>query len=163
MGRSTHHLRGLLLVAVLLASTLTTWSHHVGTPQHPGRASHIHPPQHAAPRPAGRYVALPLRSIEPRDAWFTRPLRWDAVPAAVASLLAHARTRDPPLTEPVAASAHRCPLAVARQAADPERWALLRARAARDTINLAGAKRVPPVPLPCVTHASDGTPAVALS
>src|SRR5256714_5037704 len=37
------------------------------------------------------------------------------------------------------------------------------ARAARDTVNLAGDKSAPPVPLPCVTYASNGTPAVALS
>jgi hypothetical protein len=103
MGRTTHHLRALLLVAVLLASTLTTWSHHVGTPQHPGRAAHIHTPQHAPLRTAGRYVALPLGGIEPRDDWLTSTLRWDAGPTAVASLLAHARTRGPPLTAPVAA------------------------------------------------------------
>ena len=103
MGRTTRHLLALLLVAVLLASTLTTRSHHVGTPQHPGRATHIHTPQHAPPRPAGRYVALPLGSIDPREARLTRPLRWDAVPSAVASLLTHPRTRGPPLTEPVAA------------------------------------------------------------
>jgi hypothetical protein len=103
MGRSTRHLLALLLVTVLLASTLTTWSHHVGPPQHPGRATHIHTPQHASPRPAGRYVALPLGSIDPRDTWFARPLRRDAVPSAVASLLAHPRTRGPPLTELVAA------------------------------------------------------------
>ena len=103
MGRTTRHLRALLLVAVLLASPLTTRSYHVGTPQHPGRATHIHTPQHAPPRPAGRYVALPLGSIEPRDAWLARPLRWDAVPSAVASLLPHPRTRGPPLTELVAA------------------------------------------------------------
>src|SRR5205814_870826 len=103
MGRSTGHLRTLLLVAVLLASTLTTRSHHVGTPQHPGRATQIHTPQHAPPRPAGRYVALPLGNIDPREARLTRPLRWDAVPSAVAALLPHPRTRGPPLTELVAA------------------------------------------------------------
>jgi hypothetical protein len=103
MGRSTRHLLALLLVAVLLASTLTTRSHHVGTPQHPGRAAHIHTPQHAPSRPAGRYVTLPLGGIEPRGARLARLLRWDAVPSAVASLLAHAGTRGPPLTEPVAA------------------------------------------------------------
>ena len=103
MGRAARHLLALLLVAVLLASTLTTRSHHVGTPQYHGRATHIHTPQHAPPRPAGRDVALPLGSIEPRDAWFTRPLRWDAIPSAEASLLAHPRTRGPPLTELVAA------------------------------------------------------------
>jgi hypothetical protein len=103
MGRTTRHLRALLLVAVLLASTLTTQSHHVGTPQHPDRAPHIHAPQHAPPRPAGHYVALPLGSIHPRETWLARPLRRDAVPPAVASLLAYARTRGPPLTELVAA------------------------------------------------------------
>jgi hypothetical protein len=103
MERSTRHLLALLLVVVLLANTLTTRSHHVGTPQHPGRASHIHTPQPAPPRPAGRYVALPLGGIEPRDAWLTRPLRWNDVPSAVAALLAYPRTRGPPLTEPVAA------------------------------------------------------------
>jgi hypothetical protein len=103
MGRTTRHLRALLLVAVLLASTLTTQSHHVGTPQHPVRATYIHTPQHAPPRPAGRYVALPLGSIHPRESWLARPLRWDAGPSAVASFLAHARTRGPPLTELVAA------------------------------------------------------------
>jgi hypothetical protein len=102
MGRTTHHLRALLLVAVLLASTLTTQSPHVGTPQHPGRATHIHTPQHAPSRPAGRYVALPLGSMEPREAWLARPSRGDAVPPAVASLFASARTRGPPLTELVA-------------------------------------------------------------
>ena len=50
-----------------------------------------------------RYVALPLGSIDPREAWFARPLRWDAVSSAVASPLAHPRTRGPPLTELVAA------------------------------------------------------------
>jgi hypothetical protein len=103
MGRSTRHLLALLLVTVLLASTLTTRSYHVGTPQHPGRTTYIHTPQHAPPRPAGRNVALPLESIDPREAWFARPLRWDAGPSAVASLLAHTRTRGPPLTAPVAA------------------------------------------------------------
>ena len=103
MERSTRHLRTLLLVAVLLASTLTTRSPHVGTPQHLGRATHIHTPQHAPPRPAGRYIALPLGSIDPREARFARPLRWDAVSSAVASPLAHPRTRGPPLTELVAA------------------------------------------------------------
>jgi hypothetical protein len=147
MGRAARHLLALLVVAVLLANTLTTWSHHVGTSQYPSRASHIQPPQHAAPRAPGRYVALPLGSIEPRDARLARPLRWDAVPSAVASLLAQPRTRDPPLTESVAASAHRCRLIVARQAADPERCALLRAGAARETVNLAGAKRAPLMPL----------------
>jgi len=103
MGRSTRHLRALLLVAVLLAGTLTTRSRHVGTPQHPGRAPHIHTPQHAPPRAPGRYVALALRSIDLREAQFARPLRWDAVSSAVASPLAHPRTRGPPLTELVAA------------------------------------------------------------
>ena len=103
MGRSTRHLLALLLVTVLLASTLTTRSHHVGTPQHPGRTTHIHTPQYAPPRPAGRYVALPLGSIDPRETWFARPWRRDAGPSAVASLLAHPRTRGPPLTELVAA------------------------------------------------------------
>jgi hypothetical protein len=103
MGRTTRHLRALLLVVVLLASTLTTRSHHVGTPQHPGRASHIHISQHAPPRSAGRYAALPLGSIDPHEARLARPLRWDAAPSAVAALLAHARTRGPPLPEPVAA------------------------------------------------------------
>jgi hypothetical protein len=103
MGRTTRHLLALLLVVGLLASTLTTQSHHVSTPQHPVRATHIHTPQHAPPRPAGRSVALPLGSIDPREAWFARTLRWDAVPSAVASLLAHPRTRGPPLTELVAA------------------------------------------------------------
>jgi hypothetical protein len=103
MGRRTRHLHVLLLVAVLLASTLTTRSHQVGTPQHPGRAAHIHAPQHAPPRPAGRYVALPLGSIHPREAWLARPSRWDAVPPAVPFLLAYARTRGPPFTELVAA------------------------------------------------------------
>ena len=103
MGRSTRHLRALILVAALLASTLTTRSHHGGTPQHPGRATHIHTPQAAPPRPAGRYVALPLGGIDPREARLARPLRWDAVPSAVASLLAHPRPRGPPLTEAVAA------------------------------------------------------------
>ena len=103
MGRATRHVGVLLLVAVLLASTLTTRSHHVGTPQHPGRATHIHTPQHAPARPAGRYVALPLGSIHPRETWFARPWRWDAVPSAVASLLAYAQTRSPPFTAHVAA------------------------------------------------------------
>ena len=103
MGRTTRHLRTLLLVAVLLASTLTTQSYyHAGTPQHSGRATHIHTPQHAPPRPSGRDVALPLGSIHPREAWLARPLRRDAVPSAVTSLLAHPRTRGPPLTELVA-------------------------------------------------------------
>ena len=102
MGRTTRHLRALLLVTVLLASTLTT-SHHVSTPQHPGRATHIHTPQHAPPRPSGRYVALPLGSIHPREAWLARPWRWDAGPSAVASFIAYVRTRGPPLTELVAA------------------------------------------------------------
>ena len=102
MVRTTRHLRALLLIAVLLASTLTTQSHHVGTLQHPGRAAHIHAPQHAPLRPTGRYVALPLGHIDPRESWFARPLRRDAVPSAVASLLAHPRTRGPPLTELVA-------------------------------------------------------------
>ena len=102
MGRATRHVGVLLLVAVLLASTFTTRSHHVGTPHHPGRATHIHTPQHAPPRPSGRSVALPLGSIDPREAWFARPLRRDDVPSAVASLLAHPRTRGPPLTELVA-------------------------------------------------------------
>jgi hypothetical protein len=103
MGRATRHLLALLLVAVLLASTLTTQGHHVGTLRHSGRATHIHTPQHAPPRPAGRYVALPLGSIHPREVWLARTLRRDAVPSAVASLLAHPRTRGPPLTELVAA------------------------------------------------------------
>jgi hypothetical protein len=103
MERSTGHLRALLLVAVLLESILTTRSHHVGTPQHPGRATHIHTPQHAPLRPAGRYVALPLGRIQPREAWLARSLRRNAVPSAVAALLAHPRTRGPPLTELVAA------------------------------------------------------------
>jgi hypothetical protein len=103
MGRTTRHLLALLLVAVLLPSTLTTRSHHVSTPRHPGRATQIHTPQHAPPRPAGRYVALPLGSIDPRESWFARPWRWDAVPPAVAALLPHPRTRGPPLTELVAA------------------------------------------------------------
>jgi hypothetical protein len=103
MGRATRHLRALLLVVVLLANTLTTQSHHVGRPQHPGRASQIHTPQYAPPRAPGRSVALPLGSIDPHEAWFARPLRWDDVPSAAASLLAHARTRGPPLTELVAA------------------------------------------------------------
>ena len=102
MRCSTRHLRALLLVTALLASTLTTLSHHVSTPQHPGRAAHIHTPQHAPPRAPGRYVALLLGGIEPRAAWLARPLRWDAVPSTVASLLAHLRTRGPPLTERVA-------------------------------------------------------------
>ena len=38
MGRSTRHLLALLLVAALLASTLTPRSHHVGTPQAPATA-----------------------------------------------------------------------------------------------------------------------------
>ena len=100
---STRHLLPLLLVAALLASTLTPRSHHVSTPQHHGRATHIHTPQHAPPRAGGRSVALPLGNIDPRDARLARPLRWDDVPSATASLLAHARTRGPPLTEPVAA------------------------------------------------------------
>jgi hypothetical protein len=103
MGRTTRHLRTLLLVVVLLASTLTTQSHHVASPHHPGRATHIHTPQHAPPRPSGRDVALPLGSIDPREAWLARPLRWDNVPAAVASVLAHPRSRGPPLSELVAA------------------------------------------------------------
>jgi hypothetical protein len=103
MGPTTRHLRTLLLVTVLLASTLTTQSHHAGTPQHPVRAAHIHTPQHAPSRPAGRYVALPLGSIEPREAWLARPSRGDAVPSAVTSLLAYAQTRGPPLSELVAA------------------------------------------------------------
>jgi hypothetical protein len=103
MGRATRHLLALLLVGVLLASTPRTQSHHVGTPQHPGRATHIHTPQHAPPRPSGRYVALPLGSIDPREAWFAHPWRWNAIPSAVASFLAHPRTRGPPLTELVAA------------------------------------------------------------
>ncbi|HKO25460.1 MAG TPA: hypothetical protein VJY65_12080 [Chloroflexota bacterium] len=102
MGRTTRHLRALLLVAVLLASTLMTQSHHVGTPLHPGRATHIHTPQHGPPRPASHYVALPLGSIDPREAWLARPSSWDAGPSTVASLLGHARTRGPPLTELVA-------------------------------------------------------------
>jgi hypothetical protein len=100
---STRPLLPLLLVAALLASTLTPRSHHVSTPQHPGRATHMHTPQHAPPRAGGRSVALPLGNIDPRDARLARPLRWDAVPSATASLLAHTRTRGPPLTEPVAA------------------------------------------------------------
>jgi hypothetical protein len=100
---STRHLLPLLLVAALLASTLTPRSHHVSTPQHHGRATHIHTPQHALPRPAGRSVPLPLGNIDPRDARLARPLRWDDVPSATASLLAHAWTRGPPLAEPVAA------------------------------------------------------------
>ena len=103
MGRTTRHLLALLLVAVLLPSTLTTWSLHVSTPQHPGRGTHIHTPQHALPRPAGRYVALPLGSIDPREARLARVLRSDNGPSTVASLLAHPRTRGPPLTELVAA------------------------------------------------------------
>jgi hypothetical protein len=147
MGRSTRHLLALLLVGALLASTLTTWSHHPGTPQHPGRATYIHTPQHAPPRTGGRSIALPLGSIDPRDARLARPLPRDDVPSAVASLLAHARTRGPPLTEPVAAYAHRFRLSVARHAADHQRGALLRARAARDIVTLAGDKSAPPVPL----------------
>ena len=100
---STRHLLPLLLVAALLASTLTPRSHHVSTPQHPGRATHIHTPQHAPPRAGDRSIALPLGNIDPRDARLARPLRWDDVPSATASLLAHARTRGPPVTEPVAA------------------------------------------------------------
>jgi hypothetical protein len=103
MGRSTRHLLALLLVAVLLASTLTTRSHHVGTPLYPGRAPHIHTPQHAPPRAAGRDLALPLGNIDPRAARLARPLRWGDVPSTGVSLLAHARTRGPPLTELVAA------------------------------------------------------------
>jgi hypothetical protein len=103
MGRTTRHFRALLLVAVLLASIVTRQSHQVGTPQHPGRAAHIHAPQHAPPRPAGRYVALPLGRIEPREAWLARPSRGDAVPPTVTSLRAYARTRGPPLTDLVAA------------------------------------------------------------
>ena len=103
MGRTTRHLRALLLIAVLLASTLTTQGHHTGTSQRPGRATHVPTPQHASPRPAGRYVALPLRSIHPREARPARVLRSDNGPSAVASLLAHTPTRGPPLTEPVAA------------------------------------------------------------
>ena len=103
MGRPTRHLLALLLVAALLASTLTPRSHHVGTPQHPGRATHIHTPQHAPPRAGGRSVALPLGSIDPRDARLARLLPWDDVPSAVAFFLAYARTRGPPLTGPVAA------------------------------------------------------------
>ena len=103
MGRSTRHLLALLLVTVLLASTLTTRSHHVGTQQHPGRAPHIYGPQHVPPRAPGRYVALPLGSIHPREAWLARPSQGDSVPPVVASLLAYARTRGPPLTELVAA------------------------------------------------------------
>ena len=125
MGRSTRHLRALLLVAVLLAGTLTTRSRHVGTPQHPGRAPHIYGPQHVPPRAPGRYVALPLGSIALREAQLAHPLRWDAVPSAAASLLTHPRARGPPLTEPVAAQAPRCRLTVARHAADHERRALL--------------------------------------
>jgi hypothetical protein len=103
MGSTTRHLRALLLVAVLLASTLTTQSHYVGTPQHPDCAAHIHAPQHAPSRPAGRYVALPLGSVYPREVWLTRPSRGDSVPPAVAPLLAYTWTRGPPLTELVAA------------------------------------------------------------
>jgi hypothetical protein len=103
MGHSTRHLLALLLVAVFLASTLTTRSHHLSTPQYPGRAIHIHTPQHAPPRVAGRDVALLLGNIDPREARHARALRWDNVPSAAASLLAPARTRGPPLTEPVAA------------------------------------------------------------
>jgi hypothetical protein len=103
MGRSTRHLLALLLVVVLLASTLTTRNQHVGTPQRPGRAAHIHTPPHAPPRAAGRDLALPLGNIDPRDARFAHLLRWEDVPSAAASLLAHARTRGPPLPEPVAA------------------------------------------------------------
>jgi hypothetical protein len=103
MGRTTRHLRALLLVAMLLASSLTTRSHHVGSLQHPGRTTHIHTPQHAPPRPAGRYVALPLGSIHLRETWLARPWRWDAGPSAVASFLAYARTRGPPRTKLVAA------------------------------------------------------------
>jgi hypothetical protein len=103
MGRSMRHLLALLLVAVLLPSTLTLQSHHVSTPHHRGRATHIQTPQHAPPRPAGRSDALPLGSIDPREAWFARPWRWDAGPSAVAPVLAHPRTRGPPLTELVAA------------------------------------------------------------
>ena len=102
---STRHLLPLLLllVAALLASTLTPRSHHVSTPQHHGRATHIHTPQHAPPRAGDRSVALPLGNIDPRDARLARALRCDDVPSATASLLAHARTRGPPVTEPVAA------------------------------------------------------------
>jgi hypothetical protein len=103
MGRPTRHLRALLLVVVLLAGTTTTQSHHAGTPPHPGRATHIHTPQHAPPRPAGRSVALPLGSIDPREDWLARLSRRDDGPSAVASLLAHVRTRGPPLTELVTA------------------------------------------------------------
>ena len=103
MGRATRHVLALLLVAVLLASTLTTQGHHVGTLRHSGRATHIHTPQHAPPRPSDRSVALPLGRIDPRESWFARPWRWDTVPSVVASLLAHPRTRGPPLPELVAA------------------------------------------------------------
>jgi hypothetical protein len=103
MGRPTRHLRALLLVVVLLAGTLATQSHHMSTPQHPSRAAHIHTPRHAPPRPAGRSVALPLGSIDPREAWFARLLRRDDGPSAVAALLARVRTRGPPLTELVTA------------------------------------------------------------
>ena len=103
MGRPMRHLLALLLVAALLASTLTPRSHHVGTPQSPGRATRIHTPQHALPRAGGHDVALPLGRIDPRAARLARPLRWVDVPSAAASLLAHAPTRGPPLAEPVAA------------------------------------------------------------
>jgi hypothetical protein len=103
MGRPTRHLRALLVVVVLLACTLTTQSHHVSTPPHPGRAAHIHAPQHAPSRPAGRDGALPLGSIDPRETRLARPLRWDNGPSAVAALLAHRRTRGPPPTELVVA------------------------------------------------------------
>ena len=103
LGSTTRHLLLLLLVAALLASTLTPRSHHVSTPQHHGRATHIHTPQHAPPRAGDRSVALPLGNIDPRDARLARALRCDDVPSATASLLAHAWTRGPPVTEPVAA------------------------------------------------------------
>jgi hypothetical protein len=103
MGRTTRHLRALLLVAVLLTGPLTTQCHHVGSPKHPGRATHIHAPQPPPLRPAGRYIALPLESIHPRETWLARPSRWDAGPSAVASFLAYAQTRGPPLTQLVTA------------------------------------------------------------
>jgi hypothetical protein len=53
-------------------------------------------------RPAAD-LALPLGNIDPREARLARPLRWEDVPSAAASLLAHTRTRGLPLPEPVAA------------------------------------------------------------
>src|ERR687885_2868873 len=98
LGSTTRHLPPLLLVAALLASTLTPRSHHVSTPQHHGRATRLHTPQHAPPRAGGRSVALPLGSIDLREARLARSLRGDHAPSAAASLLAHAWTRGPPLT-----------------------------------------------------------------